>query len=868
MPACRRAAVLLADDLLLTALPADSQAGFSSDQAPTWYAPDLPLEPVHIDIQARLYFDQRALDGIVRTDLRATRDGAATVVLDGVNLDIHEVEDIDGEPLVWRYDGKHLTVTWTHACAAGEQRRLVVRYRVQDPLTGLKFGPPDGPPWAGTDHETERARYWLPCVDHPSVRPTVAVHLRGPAAYTYLSAGALVAEDSHDDGTKTLSWRLDHPCPSYLLCFFAGQLVQAEGGEHDGKPVRFYAPPPFSAADLKRTFGRTTEFLGWITAKLGRPLPWPKYYQFAAPGIGGAMENISLVSWDDAWVMDPRLHQELGWLVDLINVHEMSHTWFGDSVVCRDFAHSWLKESWATYIESVWIEDTWGQEAMRAWLHIELRWYLSEAGKRYQRPIVTRRFDSSWDLFDAHLYPGGAVRLHLLRRTVGDEVFWKAVNAYLSRNQGRVVETDTLRLVMEEFSGRSLARFFDQWFLQPGYPKLQVTTAWDETRKRLTITVLQAQVDAKAGIGCFDVDLAVAVELGPAADATASSWQRVIVPLKDPRHVVTVSLPSAPLQVVIDPDSDLPHDLTVFDPGDDMLVRSLSACPHVRGRVRAAEAACRHGRPVLFKALGQAYRSEQSWIVRRLYAQSLGEASHASAAALLAELLALETDPKVMATLAEACGKHRDPRVAAALVAWLDQPERPWSATQCALASLGAQRGTAHIDRLTKALATESWWDRVRQGALTGLGATRSTAALEQILPWLSQGSMPVRVAAISALADVVGWSEGPVRRRVAEQLTDRLQDPEYRVRVAAGRALAALGDAQAADAVQASAASLATQDVPAIRRLAAGLRKSGQQPKALNKRVEKLEAKLAKLAERLDQVQAECQSDRQPNDA
>ena len=36
----------------------------------------------------------------------------------------------------------------------------------------------------------------------------------------------------------------------------------------------------------------------------------------------------------------------------------MAHSYFGDAVVCRDFAHAWLKESWATYIEHAWLEDT------------------------------------------------------------------------------------------------------------------------------------------------------------------------------------------------------------------------------------------------------------------------------------------------------------------------------------------------------------------------------------------------------------------------------------------------------------------------------------------------------------------------------
>src|SRR5213078_3618228 len=98
----------------------------------------------------------------------------------------------------------------------------------------------------------------------------------------------------------------------------------------------------------------------------------------------------------------------------------------------------------------------------------------------YKRPIVTRQFKASWDLYDAHLYEGGACRLHTLRCELGDEVFWAAVRDYLQRYNGKVVETDDFRHVMEEHSGRALGKFFDQWFYTAAYPDLKVTFSYDD----------------------------------------------------------------------------------------------------------------------------------------------------------------------------------------------------------------------------------------------------------------------------------------------------------------------------------------------------------------------------------------------------
>src|SRR5258706_11445935 len=116
-----------------------------------------------------------------------------------------------------------------------------------------------------------------------------------------------------------------------------------------------------------------------MTKRLGTPFPFPKYYQFALPRFGGAMENISLVSWDDRFVLDPILAGEWTRLIDQINAHEMGHSYFGDLVVIRDFAHAWLKESWATYLEQCWFEDEVSDDEARYEYYMNAQAYFYEA---------------------------------------------------------------------------------------------------------------------------------------------------------------------------------------------------------------------------------------------------------------------------------------------------------------------------------------------------------------------------------------------------------------------------------------------------------------------------------------------------------
>ncbi|MCA8912015.1 MAG: M1 family metallopeptidase, partial [Planctomycetes bacterium] len=443
-------------------------ADFTMPGAEAHYPPDLQLEPMHLDIALRVDVEKCTAEGGVTATIHANHAGANEISLHAVDFEDLDVRDADGNELHWDYDGKRIHAEWSKPFAQDEARKLVVRYKVVKPVSGLFFSSPskeypDAGTWAATDHETERARHWLPCIDLPNARPTLSFHLTASKDYTILANGELVKEEEHEDGTKTAHWELKQRCPSYITCFALGDFTRCDDGEHKGKPIAYFAEKSRGADDLKRSFGRTGAMLDWMTAKLDDEYPFPKYFQFALPGIGGAMENISLVSWDDMLVLDETLAKEWTWQVDQINLHEMAHSWFGDHIVCRDFAHAWLKESWAVYMETCYLEDTRGAEERDYDFFSNLYAYIGEADNSYVRPIATRVFDHSWSMYDRHLYPGGAVRLHMLRRELGDDAFWAGVRDYVKTYGGKTVETDDFRKMMEKHSGKSLVKWFDQW---------------------------------------------------------------------------------------------------------------------------------------------------------------------------------------------------------------------------------------------------------------------------------------------------------------------------------------------------------------------------------------------------------------------
>jgi aminopeptidase N len=837
---------------------------FSAPGVEAQYPPDLELEPKHLDIALFVDVAHQTVSGHVTTTVRARCNGPTILKLDAVDFEDVDVRDPDGNELSWRYDGHKLTVQWTEPFTAAEQRRAEVAYRVVEPTSGLYFSRPDDAypdqAWYATsDHETERARHWLPCVDLPNVRTPLDFHLRAESRFTILANGLLVEETDHGDGTKTAHWKLEQLCPSYLICIAIGELTRADDGafadDEKSIEVAYFCSREHSAEDLLRTFGRTKPMLAWMTHKLDMPFPYPKYYQYALSGLGGAMENISLVSWDDKYVQDEVFAREIGWLVDRVNVHEMSHSYFGDAVVCRDFAHAWLKESWATYIEQCWLEDTRSQDEALYVYCLNAKAYFGEADEKYSRPIVTRRFKSSWQMYDRHLYPGGACRLHTLRCELGDEVFWAAVRDYVRRYDGQVVETDHFRHVMEEHSGRSLGKFFDQWFYTAGYPALKVTFKFDDKKKQGTFEIEQTQVDEEKGIPAFTLSTDVAWFIDGVE-------HRLPITLDQAKHVVTAAMPVEPEQVRFDPDCKALHKLD-FNPGDPMLRAQLTGAPDVVGRIQAGYELAKTGKRANVGAIVAAYADEPFWGVRCEFAKALGQANAEAAIAGLADIIGQEQEPMALLEVFRAAGNYRDRRIRDAIAARL-KVGLPYLATQAAYEAMGAQRQDAAWDLLADGIQRDSYNGFAQSGAFRGLAATRRSEAIDLLMEKVAYGaaSNRSRPAAVSALADIGQGQEKATRERIIERLVDLLRDPWDRVRWAAAYGLQTAKAPEAIAALESYGRALSHQEQVNVEGIVASLRQEDKTDgSALKKQVEELDAKVRKLEDQLHRLAAQVEA-------
>ena len=79
-------------------------------------------------------------------------------------------------------------------------------------------------------------------------------------------------------------------------------------------------------------------------------------------------------------------------------------------------------------------------------------------------------------MFRSIIYNKAAMVLHMLRRLVGDEVFFNGVRTFYRDWKFKKAGTEDFRAAMEKASGRNLNRFFETWIYGTEIPTLKFSS--------------------------------------------------------------------------------------------------------------------------------------------------------------------------------------------------------------------------------------------------------------------------------------------------------------------------------------------------------------------------------------------------------
>lgn len=521
---------------------------------------------IHTDLKLTFDWINQFVNGVATIELTPLFYPLDHVVLDAQNFDFHSVSfENNSRELEYDYDGNQIFISLGNYFNRGDKIVLSIQYTAK-PNEGEEGGStaitsdkglfyinptgtnPHKPQQIWTQGETQNNSRWFPTFDKPNERMTQSISMTVADKFQTLSNGILQSSTRNADGTRTDIWVQNKPHAPYLTMIAIGEFATVEE-TWNGIPLMYMVNKNYQSS-AKEIFNHTPDMLTYFSNALDYNYPWDKYAQIIVTDyVSGAMENTSAVVFGDFVQKSTRELIDNG--NDAIVAHEMFHHWFGDLVTCESWANLTLNEGFANYAEYLWFEHKYG--TMRADEHrvSEINGYLQSYQSGNSHPMIHYGYDDKESMFDAHSYNKGGLILHMLRKYVGDDAFFTALNKYLTDNAFSAVEADELRMAFEDVTGEDLNWFFDQWYFEEGHPELIIDYEYIPSQKTIQIAIEQVQ-DPEKNVPVYILPTQVAIYDQAGNKTLIDEW------IDARRDTIWISdIPDRPSVIVLDGENDL-----------------------------------------------------------------------------------------------------------------------------------------------------------------------------------------------------------------------------------------------------------------------------------------------------------------------
>lgn len=509
--------------------------------------------PLHYDVSVSFNEAMSEISS-ARTEvtLRVLKPKVTRIDFDFGELPIDSVT-IAGKPARYERTSNTVNVLLPGSVRNGAQLKVAISYHGK-PKDGLVFANDrDGKPSATGDNWPNRVHHWIPSLDHPSAKAGVSFNVTAPTAYQVIANGKLVSVTK--SGANSF-WKFEEPkaIPPYcmIVAINQGQIINSPD---QSITQLFYNVPHRDAEYAPKGFSPAAPALAYFSHTIA-PYPYEKLALIIGATQFGGMENSSAIVFASN-VFDRRPNQKMSRKfgiperVESLVAHEIAHQWFGDSVTQSTWADLWLSEGFATYFAALFIEKHDGDQAFRDHLKdLERRYFNYE--KQRNAPIHDTSTPDLMDLLNPNNYEKGALVLHMLRRRLGDEAFYRGLrNFYLAHASGNA-STEDLRRALEHASGRNLRAFFARWIYSAGHPVYEWSSQAVEMRNgsnSVTITLKQVQTGAPF------------LDPIPVTVTSEGKTTRLTLHPRGRLATATIRTGKVPLDIQIDPDNTILKEL-------------------------------------------------------------------------------------------------------------------------------------------------------------------------------------------------------------------------------------------------------------------------------------------------------------------
>jgi len=442
---------------------------------PHSYAQPDQVVVTHLDLDLKLDFPHRELDGQATLKLDWKNPRAPSLVLDTRDLKIAKIESLGANgqttPLSYvlapsdKQLGSKLTIaTPNHPT----QVRIV--YTTSPAASGLQWLTPaqtadKKQPFMFSQSESIHARSWVPLQDSPAIRFTYTAHVKAPKQ-TRVVMSAL--NDANHPLNGDYTFDQPHPIPSYLLAIGAGDIAVKETGPRSA----IYAEPSV-VGKAAHEFEDTEKMIA-TAEKLYGPYRWGRYDILVLPASFpyGGMENPNMTFATPTVLVGDKS------LVSLV-AHELAHSWSGNLVTAASWRDIWLNEGVTTYVQGRITEALYGKSQADEEALLDARALQKEIGamptNSQKLAPDPRGIDADDSLSDV-AYSKGSWFLRTLEQRFGRATFDDYLKGYFNHFAFQSITTEQMLAYMkpnliEKYPGKMSMAEVNDWVYGSAIPK-------------------------------------------------------------------------------------------------------------------------------------------------------------------------------------------------------------------------------------------------------------------------------------------------------------------------------------------------------------------------------------------------------------
>ncbi|MGS0680922.1 aminopeptidase N [Shewanella sp. 125m-7] len=331
--------------------------------------------------------------------------------------------------------------------------------------------PIDGKVYLYSHFEPAAAQQMFAVFDQPDLKASFSLTVTAPKEWTVISA---MRETSISELGEQRRWIFPKSpkLSPYNFSMHAGPYHEWQ--DNSGKyPLRLFARQSVAKqVDEKDWFTYTQQGLSFFDDYFGIPYPFKKYDQVLVPDfIYGAMENAAAITFSESRFlthadMTSAQRQRLASVI----MHEMAHQWFGNLVTMKWWNGLWLNESFASFMGTLATSKTTEFAAWRSFYanNKQSAYHLDSSASTHPIEVPVASSQNAFDNIDAITYSKGASTLKQLNYLLGEKIFQKGVQNYLTQYSYQNAELKDFIKSLEQASRRDLKQWSQDWLYRAG----------------------------------------------------------------------------------------------------------------------------------------------------------------------------------------------------------------------------------------------------------------------------------------------------------------------------------------------------------------------------------------------------------------